>query len=157
MMGAGLVLLLQGRLAFAESGADPAQFIESIYREAVAGTEPNWMEPAPQRLYLSKSLNALWRKTDPRIVPGDEGPIDFDMIADTNGLSLKGFSLAVERRTASTATIAVTLAYDEEKPRPKPSVVRYDLIREGGSWKIDNIRGRDWSARHMLARFLSSP
>ena len=87
---------------------------------------------------------------------GDEGPVDFDVVADTNGLTLTGFALKVEKRTDTTATVAATLRYKERNPRPQPSVVRYDLVLEGGVWKIDEIRGFDWSVRAMLGESLKS-
>jgi hypothetical protein len=134
---------------------DPVALITAIYRAAVKGDGPSWIEKAERAPYLSKSLVALWARTDRKLVAGDEGPIDFDLVADTNGLTLAGFTLKPERQDGKTATIAVTLVYKEAKPRPEPSVVRYDLVRENGRWKIDEIRGRDWSARAMLRQFLT--
>ncbi len=38
--------------------------------------------------------------------------------------------------------------------------VRYDFVREGNLWKIDNIRGAvektPWSVREMLTEFLKN-
>ena len=91
------------------------------------------------------------------MAPGDESPIDFDLVADTNGLTLTGFSLKSEKLADKSATIAVTLVYKEGNPGAQPPVVRYDLVREDGRWKIDEIRSRAWSARATLAQFLNAP
>lgn len=141
-------------VSFAASSHDPIAVLRAIYRRAVKGNGPNWSEKADRPKDLSKSLIALWAKTDAKLVAGDVGPVDFDVIADTNGLTLTGFSLASEKQDDKTATIAATLVYNERNPRPEPSVVRYDLVREDGRWRIDEIRGGDWSVRKMLARFL---
>ena len=128
--------------------------ITAVYRRTLNGHEPNWSEKADRPRDLSKSLIALWAKTDPKLVKGDEGPVDFSVIADTNGLTLKAFSLKPEKQDDRTATIAATLIYKEGNPRPEPSIVRYDLVREDGEWKIDEIRGKNWSVRNMLTQFL---
>jgi hypothetical protein len=153
-LASGMVLFTGRAVSFAASSDDPVAVIRAIYRRAVKGDGPNWSEKADRPKDLSKSLIALWAKTDAKLVAGDVGPVDFDVIADTNGLTLTGFSLASEKQDGETATIAATLVYKEGNPRPEPSVVRYDLVREGGRWRIDEIRGGHWSVRKMLARFL---
>jgi hypothetical protein len=151
-VAAGLAALSLGG-AHAATVRDPLAILTEIYRDAVKGKGPSWIEAADRPKYLSKSLVALWAKTDKKLVAGDEGPVDFDLVADTNGLTLTGFSLKSEKQDDRTATVAATLAY-KEGPRPEPTIVRYDLVREGGQWKIDEIRGGGWSARDMLTRFL---
>ena len=133
----------------AAKAPDPVAFITAIYRAAVKGEGPSWIEKSERPRYLSKSLVALWAKAD-RKSAGDGAVIDFDLVTSTNGLTLTGFSLAAEKRDEKAATIAVTLVYKEGNPEPKPTMVRYDLVREDGQWKIDEIRGGGWSARDML-------
>jgi hypothetical protein len=141
---------LLGRGAAAAANApDPIAFITAIYRAAVKGEGPSWIDKGERPRYLSKSLIALWAKTDKKSA-GDGAVIDFDLVSSTNGLTLTGFSLAVEKQDERSATIAATLVYKEGNPEPKPTMVRYDLVREGGQWKIDEIRGGRWSARDML-------
>jgi hypothetical protein len=154
LLAAGAGLLASSRFCLAAGARDPLAIIQAIYRLAVKGNGPSWIEKADRPKYLSKSLVALWAKTDSRLVAGDEGPVDFDLVADTNGLTLTGFSAKGEKLTADAATIAVALAYKEKNPRPEPSVVRYDLVREGDQWKIDEIRSSNWSLRDMLNGFL---
>lgn len=152
----GVVAFPASRAALAADSRDPVAVIAAIYRAAVRGAGPSWIEKSERARDLSRSLVALWAETDRKRVAGDEGPIDFDLVADTNGLTLTGFSLAVEKQDDKTATVAATLAYKEGNPRPQPSIVRYDLVRENGQWKIDEIRGAHWSARAMLKLFLRS-
>ena len=151
---AGVGVLLSSRFSLAAGARDPLTVIQAIYRLAVKGKGPSWIEKEDRPKDLSNSLVALWAKTDSKRVAGDEGPVDFDLVADTNGLTLTGFSAKTEKQTPDAATITVTLAYKEKNPRPESSLVRYDLVREGGQWKIDEIRGSNWSARDMLNGFL---
>jgi hypothetical protein len=153
-LAAGLIALLGGAAAAAATAADPAATMTAIYKDAVKGQMPSWIDKGQRAQYLSKSLVALWAKTDKKIVPGDEGPIDFDIVTDTNGLELSDFALVVEKQDAKTATVAVTLIYKEGDTSPKPKVQRYSLVLEGGQWKIDEIRGEKWSVRDLLTNFL---
>jgi hypothetical protein len=152
LLAAGLAALLGCGAAGAAPAAnapDPVAFITAIYRAAVKGEGPSWIDKRERPRYLSKSLVALWAKTDKKSA-GDGAVIDFDLVTDTNGLTLTGFSLAVEKQDEKTATIAATLVYKEGNRGSKPTKVRYDLVREDGQWKIDEIRGDKWSARDML-------
>lgn len=162
----GLVLLvaaaLPGNAAFAQMPTpnDPLAIVTAIYTRAIAGKGDSGgdfltMGKAAKAKYFSKSLIALWAKADARTQKGDEGPIGFDVVTNSQDPHLKSFTVAAEKNDSATATMAVTLA-DYEGPRPKPAdmVVRYDFVRDGGHWKIDEIRGAidgtPWSLRAML-------
>ena len=139
----------------AASGAEPLAVIKKIYQRAVKGDGPSWIENKERAQDLSKSLAALWAKADAKTAPGDEGPIDFDLVADTNGLTLAGFSLKSEKQDDKSATIAAALTYKESNPRPGQTIVRYDLVRQDDQWKIDEIRSSNWSLRDMLTHALT--
>jgi hypothetical protein len=149
--------MLGSGAAAAPGARDPTAVISAIYRAAVRGAGPSWIGKGERARDLSKSLVALWARTDKKVAPGDEGPIDFDLVADTNGLTLSGFSLKSEMQDDKSATVAVTLTYKEGNQGARPPVVRYDLVREDGRWKIDEIRSSQWSARAMLTQFLATP
>jgi hypothetical protein len=136
--------------------SDPAAVIRAIYRCAVRGAGPSWIDAADRPKDLSRSLVALWAKTDAARPRDDElGPVDFDLVADTNGLTLTTFSVAVEQRDARAARVAVTLGYKEQAGRKTPTVLHYAMLREDGGWKINDIVAADWSARGLLASYLS--
>jgi hypothetical protein len=156
-LAAGLAMSLQYSVSLAAAARDPLAILTQIYRDAVKGRGPSWIDDGERPKYLSKSLIALWAKSDKKTPPGDEGPIDFDLVCDTNGLSLAGFSLKVEKQDERTATIAATLAYSAGDANPGTTIVTYDLVREDGQWKIDEMRGSGatvWSLRDMLTRSL---
>lgn len=141
--------------AEAGSANDPIAAMTAIYRREIKGDSALQTDKAERDRELSKAFAALWAKVDAQTPKGEEA-IDFDVVADTNGLTLTGFSLKLEKRTATTATVAATLSYQEPNPRLQPSIVRYDLVLEGGAWKIDEIRGLNWSVRAMLRSALEA-
>jgi hypothetical protein len=156
LLAMGLALSLPSGASLA-AARDPLAVLTEIYRDAVKGEGPSWIDAAGRPKYLSKSLIALWAKSDKKTPPGDEGPVDFDLVCDTNGLSLAGFSLKVKKQDERTATIAATLAYSAGDVSPGATIVTYDLVREDGQWKIDELRGSGptvWSLRNMLTRSL---
>jgi hypothetical protein len=141
----------------AASGADPspAEILSGIYKEAVNGTTSDWLEPKRRRQYLSKSLSSLWVKADAKKPPdGDAGPIDFDLTTDTNALELEGFDIKAQNQSDTAAVLAVKMIYRKPYVREGDAVVTYGFIREGGHWRIDNIRSTNWSVRDLLEHWL---
>ena len=136
----------------------PAGILTGVYREAVKGSTSDWLEPKRRGAYLSKSLLALWAKSDARKPPeGEVGAIDFDITTDTNGLELEKFDVNVQSESRATAIVAVKLHYRKPYYRPgPPAIVTYDFVREDGRWRIDNIRAKDWSVRDMLTNWLKA-
>jgi hypothetical protein len=152
---AAMLLLIALPIAHAAE-VTPTDMLKGIYREAVKGTTSDWLEPKWRGKYLSKSLLALWVKSDAKKPPeGDAGPIDFDLTTDTNALELQGFEIKVESESPNAAVLAVKLNYRKPYYRPgPPAVVTYDFIREDGRWRIDNFRTTKWSVRAMLTQWL---
>jgi len=68
---------------------------------------------------------------------------------------VKSFKAVAEKRESEKAAIAVTLTGRAAKaPMPADRTMRFDLGRDAGQWKIDDIRGdsdgEPWSIRYML-------
>jgi hypothetical protein len=142
--------------AITAAASEPPGIMSAIYRQAIKDGASGWLDPDERPKYLSKSLVALWAKADDKKPPdGDVGPIDFDLTADTNGLTLKSFAVKLRSESASAATVDVTLFYQKPYYRPGgPAIVTYDFIREDGRWRIDNILTKKWSVRDLLTRWL---
>ena len=74
---------------------------------------------------------------------------------------VKSFKVTAEKQEGDKATIAVTIE-GHQGPRPKPAdqTMRYDLVREAGQRKIDDIKGsadgKPWPVRGMLAASLKN-
>ena len=148
-------LLSDAAIAREASAASPMEILNRIYREAVKGATSDWLEPARRGQYLSKSLLALWARSDANKPPeGDVGAIDFDLTTDTNALELESFRIKPEKESLTAATLSVSLAYRKPYFRPDPAIVTYDFVREEGRWRIDEIRTKRWSVRDLLRHWL---
>lgn len=142
--------------AFAAETADPQSVVAAIYKEELKSSGTDWMTRKGRSHYLTSSLLSLWNRAEDQQPKDDElGMIDFDLAADTNGLTLAGFDPKIEKQGTDTATIAVKLRYKEKGQRP--GLVRYDVIRENDAWKIDEIRTKAWSLRGILNLNLKKP
>jgi uncharacterized protein DUF3828 len=145
---------------------DPVAIINAIYARAAKGKGDGGgafviENKSAKAKYLSKSLTALWAKADVHTPKGDVGPVDFDPITNSQDPDVKSFTVAPEKLDAGTAVIAVTIA-GNNAPRGNAAdaMIRYDFVRDGGHWKIDDIRGavdgKPWSIRSMLSDSLKN-
>ncbi len=153
--------------AFAQSPSqdDPVAFITAIYTRIAKGKGDGGggfvtATKAGKAKYLSKSLVALWAKADAQTPKGDVGPVDFDPVTNSQDPDVKSFKVSPERLEADKATIAVTITGHRTDRKPSDQVIRYELVRESGAWKVDDIKGASdgepWSIRGMLADSLKS-
>ena len=89
-------------------------------------------------------------------------PIDVDLATNSQAPSVNSFVATTEKLDSGTATIAVKMTRDHETPRANAAddVERYDFVRDGGHWKIDDIRGatdgKPWSVRGLLTYSLKN-
>jgi len=160
---AAILAVVRGSLpAFAAPPAnDPVALVTAIYDQAIKddNTGRDFANAPKQRAkFLSKSFAALWLQAEARTPKGDAGPIDFDPVSNSQDPGVKSISVKVERQDSGTATLAVTLIEPAKRPNPADAIVRYDFVRDGGHWRIDDIRGsvegKPWSVRDILARAL---
>eukprot|EP01035_Chromulina_nebulosa_P033478 gene33478-biopygen21664 len=159
--------LCAARSGFAAPVAnDPLAIVSAIYTRITAskGSEDGGFvtqEKAARAKYLSKSLAALWARAEARTARGDVGPVDFDPVTNSQDPDVRYFTATAEKSDAALATIAVTLTSSsarEPRKHAVDDVIRYDFVRDGGHWKIDDIRGavdgEAWSVRALLAASL---
>jgi hypothetical protein len=134
---------------------DPAALITAIYKRAAAGKGDRggqfvWLNAKSRPRWLTASLTRLWNETDAKVQPGDMGPPGFDPVSNSQDPMVRAPTVAIEKQDGKTATVAATF-----RSHNRESVtVRYDLVRERGAWKIDDIRGTtdgtEWSIRKLL-------
>ena len=141
-------------------GQEPAAIVTSIYKKASAGNGESgghflWLKAKDRPRSMSKSLVALWAKADKHERPGEMGAIDFDPVTSSQDPRVRFFDVKTEKQDDTTTTVAASFGVQRKEP---PLVVRYDFVREGNQWKIDNIRGdvekKPWSIRAKLTLFL---
>jgi hypothetical protein len=152
------------RAAAAQSSAnDPVTIITAIYTRAAKGKGDGGAafvieNDAAKAKYLSKSLIGLWARADAHTSKGDVGPVDFDPATNSQEPDVKSFKVAAEKLESDKALIAVTITGRTARAKPSDSIVRYNFVRDGGKWKIDDISGtfdgEAWSIRDILSESL---
>jgi len=153
-------------LAKPASPNDPVAIVNAIYARAAKGRGDGGgafiiENQLAKAKYLSKSLVELWAKADAHTPKGDVGPVDFDPVTNSQQPNVKSFKLVPEKLDADKAVIAVTIA-GRGAPRAKSidNTIRYNLVRDDGQWKIDDISGASdgeaWSIRQMLVSSLKN-
>jgi hypothetical protein len=138
---------------------DPTALLTKLYTVAAKDNAGGDFHDAKSRAkILSKSFAALWRKAEAKTPPGDVGPIKFDPVSNSQDPDIKSFAIAVEKQDSGTATLAVTLTESRTRDNPADNIIRYDFVRDGAHWRIDDIRGtvdgKPWSTRRFLTDFL---
>lgn len=151
---------LAGPAPAAPLANDPVAILTAIYTRVAAGKGDEGggfvvLDKAARTKYLSKALAALWNKAEARTPKGDAGPVDFDPITNSQDPDVKSFTVTAEKMDAAAATVAVKMTASRgARPQPADDIVRYDFVRDGGHWKIDDIRGsvdgKPWSIRGIL-------
>jgi hypothetical protein len=147
-------------IAAPPSPNDPLAIVNAIYARVAKGKGDSGgafviENKAAKAKYLSKSLIDLWAKADAHTPKGDVGPVDFDPVTNSQEPDVKSFSAVAEKQDAGSAVIAVTLVGHGKPPtKPADGIIRYNFVRDGTQWKIDDISGASdgeaWSIRDML-------
>lgn len=144
---------------------DPVAILTAIYTRTAKGKGDGGgafiiENKAAKSQYLSRALVALWAKADAHTPKGDVGPVDFDPVTNSQEPDVKSFKVDAEKMETDKATIAVTITGHRNDRKPTDLIVRYDFVREAGSWRIDDIKGTSdgeaWSIRKMLTDSLKS-
>jgi hypothetical protein len=163
----GLLVATEFGRTHAQSPApnDPVAIITAIYTRVAKGKGDGGggfvvENKVAKTKYLSKPLVQLWAKADAHTPKGDVGPIDFDPVTNSQDPDVKSFKVDAEKLEADKALIAVTMTGHGAPRKAKDQVVRYELMREGKDWKIDDIKGASdgepWSIRAMLTDSLKN-
>jgi hypothetical protein len=148
--------------AFAQ-GPDPTAIVKSIYgKRDLYGAAAAIQLRGPRGRALSKSLAALWKRSDDATPAEDEPVPGFDIASNSQDREIARVEVKVEKQDAARATVAAKLF--NKGPRIKypasDDIVRYDFVRENGRWLIDNIRstihGKEWTIRGLLNEGLKS-
>jgi hypothetical protein len=116
------------------------------------GVEPPWRPPHRDRL-MSKSLAGLFARDDLfQEESGDIGHIDADPFISGQDGEVKNLRLTVSEKPLAGRAL-VTASFLSFK---QPVSVRFRMIEEGGSWRIDDIvnrvDGKDYAVREALAQ-----
>jgi Protein of unknown function (DUF3828) len=162
----GVLAANDNPFAHAEPADDPVAIVNAIYARAAKGKGDGGGSfvietKAAKAKYLSKSLIALWAKADAHTPKGDVGPVDFDPVTNSQEPDVKSFKVDIEKSESDKATVAVTMT-GHNTPRRKAAdqTIRYEFVRDGAAWRIDDIKGASdgepWSIRGLLSASLKT-
>jgi hypothetical protein len=156
------ILLTTAPLA-AQPAAEPTAIVSKLYDASIKGADAAFGLRKSDRRILSKSLNQLWSKADAAAKKrGDEiGPVDFDVVSMSQDPNVKSYKVTVEKQDNRIATIAANFMIGDNNVKSGETViVRYDFVRENGSWLVDDVRssinGKPYSLRRNLEASLKN-
>ena len=170
MTGAALIfsLLLPALPAVAAEGPDAV--VTAIYKRVVAsydGKRNNidngyfiLKNDKARRQYFSANTAMLWREADRLTPKGDQGPLGFDPVTNSQDPLVRAFDTSIERQDAKAATVVVRIS-EKLGPITQPApreFIRYDMVLERGRWVIDDIRGTidtEWSVHKIMADYVA--
>jgi hypothetical protein len=166
LFGAAVLWLAASSAFAAAEPLDPVATVTAIYQQVLqqgegrSGGQFLWVEPVDRRKWMTASLVALWARADRRTPGGDQGPIAFDPVTNSQDPCIKDARITLEPTAKgapkSKARVAAAMTGCRgSRAFPGDDIVFYEMRREARQWRIDDIRGtgdgQPWSVRAMLA------
>ena len=136
--------------------SSPKDVVIEIYHIA-AGPKGDYQTPSAiddkqVRKHMSKALLAAKKAMDARSEKLNEPILDFDPVTNSQDPSVRNLSVDVESRDAAKTVVAAR--FDSEGAKA-PNIVRYIFVRDGETWKIDDLRGENgddkWDLRELMS------
>lgn len=133
----------------------PKDVVVEIYHIA-AGPKGDYQAPSAfddrqVRKHWTKSLLAAQSAMERRSKKLNEPILDFDPVTNSQDPSVR--NLAIDVESADSAKTVVAARFDSEGEKDA-NVVRYIFVRDGGAWKLDDIRGErgddKWDLREII-------
>jgi hypothetical protein len=127
------------------SEGDPQSVIRELYRvhgEQEKTKQQAWQPPHRER-FFTRDLAGLIAEAEKR------NAIDFDFIYDGQDFKISDLEFSVKRGSGLTARVEVRF-----KNFGKPNRLLYDLVQEGGAWRISNVRTGRATQGWMLVQLL---
>jgi hypothetical protein len=143
---------------------EPEAIVKSLYDATMKDAMEDVFGPNDKkRRYLSKSLDTLWKRADKKVNPKGEdvGAIEFDVVSMSQDPNIKSYVLKTESRDEQRASVAAIYTIGDNHTHSGQQItVRYDFVREGGAWKVDDVRsaieGKPWALRAQLESALKN-
>jgi hypothetical protein len=150
--------------ALAQTAREPEAIVKSLYEATMKDpARPGFGVTKADRRLLTTSLRTLWDKAEKKTNPtGKElGAIDFDIVSMSQDPSIASYQLKTEKPDDQHATVvAIFVIGPNHTETGQKVVVNYDFLREGGAWKIDDVRSsidkKPWTLRGNLAMHLKN-
>jgi Protein of unknown function (DUF3828) len=135
-----LALLLTIALGACAAGAapdsDPVSLITALYKTYTENTPSLGGDPSKPGLphIYSKRLQALVDKDEKETPEGMVGRIDWDVFVDGQDWELTELKIALVSKAEAKAQVRATF-----KNFGQPSNMLFDLVREDGQWRVDDV------------------
>jgi hypothetical protein len=120
--------------AMAENFDTPDALLTALYAPFQNGGD-GVSDYAP---FFSKQLNGLYAHDDEITPDGEMGAIDFDPVVDAQDFDVSKVEVGAAGIAGDYASADVTFNNFGE-----PKTISYDLVKEDGSWKVDDISRAD--------------
>lgn len=151
----GLALALGLTASALSAEASPEAVVKQIYSGKTPETKGiDIIGDAKLRArYLSKDLAAAVKKDiDQSAKSGEVGALDFDPVSDSQDPLIKDLKIDPASVQGDQAQVGVSF----NRGDPKRDELVYDLVQEGGQWRVSNISKKGsaeeaWSLRQMLS------
>jgi hypothetical protein len=156
LAAAGLLIAACSPKAPAPGAAGgPEAVVQAIYAPYMGAesNQPTWRDAVP----WSDSMKALLAQEAAAATPGEMGAFDADPI-----IAAQDYQLSNLRVTTAAPPAGGKAVVDARFTNMSTdTLVHYDMVEEGGAWKVDNIRsnngGIPMDMREAVARFLAPP
>lgn len=130
---------------------DPASAVAPLYQPYLvqASEFPAFRDQAPWSAELWGELEAMAARSNAR----NEPILNFDPVIGAQDYQLS----ALDIRTEAVAPGQHAIVRVNFTNFDRQEVIVYDLVWEEQSWRVDNIRGRDWNLREIAEQSKAEP
>ena len=140
---AGLFLGLTG-LATAQTFDTPQALLEAFYAPYFSGEFTEDESP-----FFSDELEALYAADAEATPEGEIGALDFDPFVDGQDFELTDFAIGAPGIAGEYASADVTFSN-----MGRPTTLAYELVKEDGSWQIDDVVSTNAENPYRLSEIL---
>lgn len=133
---------------------EPRDVVETLYKLAIAelkkakGTSPFYNRQV-RATYFSKGFDLLITSAETRAAHAGDAILDFDPISASQDAEMQKATLKTDVLESEKAVVSAAFLNHKQ-----PTVVTYDFVREGGDWRVNDIKGTTekeaWSVRKIL-------
>ena len=128
------------------AGNDPVALVEGLYQPYLHNQNPKLLEEAAP---LTDELRGLMKQARDLSEQRDEpnAVVDFDPIVDAQDWQITDLKVELaEPIEGDHASVRATF-----KNMGEEVTQTFTLLKQGGGWRIDNIEGKHWTLRQLLA------
>ena len=139
---------------------EPRDIVAAIYKQAAIDVKKAKATPFENRdtreTYFSKSFDLLVTTAETKAAHDGDSALDFDPISASQDAELQKVTLKTDVLELGKAVVSASFTNHGQ-----PTVVTYDFVKDGGAWKINDIKGTTekeaWSVRKILTASGKAP